>query len=87
MVTYWYPCDGHPDGPSDSPWFRVAEDGWGYRTATNPAGVDEHNPCFRVVSGYAYPRLSLPGDEPTFEIIGSFVYRAEGVAWFRIDNR
>ena len=83
MVEYWLPYAGHPDGESDKPWFRV-DDGKGYRAPTNPAG-ESHDPCFVVLDGFAYPSLSLPGDPPTFEIIGSFAYTAAGTAWFRID--
>jgi hypothetical protein len=85
MVAYWVPYEGHPEGPSQVAWFKVV-DGWGYRTAWNPAGVSE-SPCFRVLDGFAYPTLSMPDDDPTFEIIGSFVYSARGTAWFRIDDR
>jgi hypothetical protein len=82
VVFYWYPTQDHPDGPSERAWFRVV-DGWGYRTAANPAGRSAH-PCFRVLNGSACPTLSLPGDLPTFEIVGSFACLASGVAWFRI---
>ena len=82
MVFYWYPADGHPDGPSDTAWFRVV-DGYGYRTAGHPAGRGA-DPCLRVIDGWARPTLSLPGSPPTFRIIGSLAYTESGVVWFRI---
>lgn len=82
VVFYWYPTDGHPDGPCERAWFRVV-DGWGFRTAANPAGRSAH-PCFRVLDGSACPTVSLPGDVPIFEIVGSFAYDESGVAWFRM---
>jgi hypothetical protein len=82
MVEYWYPYDGHPDGESDIAWFRVCE-GRGFRAPGNPAGQSDA-PCFTVIDGWAYPCLSMPGDPPTFQIIGSFVYAPTGTAWFRI---
>jgi hypothetical protein len=85
MISYWVPYEGHPDGSSEVPWFRVV-DGWGYRTENNPAGASD-TPSFRVVDGYAYPTLSMPGDAPTFELIGSFAYGRRGTAWFRIEQR
>jgi hypothetical protein len=85
MVSYWLPHVGHPDGSSGVPWFRVV-DGWGYRADGNPAGASD-TPSFRVIDGYAYPTLSLPGDVPTFELIGSFAYGPSGPAWFRIEQR
>ena len=85
MVSYWFPADGHPDGESDVAWFRVV-DGWGYRTEVNPAGLSEF-PCFRMIDGWAHPTFGLPGDPPTFEIIGAFAYVDRGTAWFRIEER
>jgi hypothetical protein len=85
VAAYWIPFDGHPDGPSEHAWFRVV-DGWGYRTATNPAG-EADAPSFRLIDGFAFPTLSLPDDSPTFEVIGSFVYAPQGTAWFRIEQR
>jgi hypothetical protein len=82
MVEYWFPYAGHPDGESQTAWFRV-ENGAGYRTADNPAGESDE-PCFLVVDGSAYPSVSLPGEAPTFEIIGSFAYAPLGTAWFHI---
>jgi hypothetical protein len=86
MVSYWFPTYGHPDGWSDTVWFHVV-DGFGYRAEHHPAGASAR-PCFKVVDGYAYPTLSLPGDcVPTFQIIGSFVYRDfSGSPWFRIER-
>ena len=81
-MLLWLPADGHPDGPSDAAWFRVV-DGWGYRTTGHPGGRSA-NPCFRVTNGWARPTFSLPGDAPTFQIIGSFAYADSGVVWFRI---
>ena len=82
MVEYWFPFAGHPDGESDTAWFRVV-DGQGYRADGNPAGPAD-DPCFAVIDGFAYPTFSLPDDTPTFQIIGSFAYPPEGTAWFRI---
>ena len=82
MVEYWFPYVGHPDGESKVAWFRV-HDGHGFRAPGNPAGQSDA-PCFSVVDGWAYPCLSMPGDRPTFQIIGSFVYTPTGTAWFRI---
>jgi hypothetical protein len=82
MVEYWFPYLGHPDGESDIAWFRVV-DGEGYRSEGNPAGASDAR-CFAVVDGWAYPAFSMPGDTPTFEIIGSFAYAPSGTAWFRI---
>jgi hypothetical protein len=82
MVEYWFPYAGHPDGETDVPWFRV-EDGHGYRTDDNPAGPS-NSPCFGVIDGWAYPAVSLPGTEPTFQVVASFVYAPQGTAWFRI---
>ena len=84
MVEYWFPHDGHPDGQSEVAWFRVCE-GRGFRAPGNPAGESDA-PCFTVIDGWAYPCLSMPGDPPTFQIIGSFVYAPTGTAWFRIDR-
>lgn len=84
MVEYWLPFAGHPDGESDNAWFRV-DDGVGYRTHDNPAG-ESADPCFVIRDGFAYPTLSLPGDPPTFEVIGSFAYPPQGTAWFRIER-
>ena len=78
MVEYWYPYAGHPDGESDIPWFRVV-DGKGFRTEGNPAGPSDE-PTFAVLDEQAYPIVSLPGLEPTFQIIGSFVYDPRGCA-------
>jgi hypothetical protein len=85
VVSFWVPCQGHPDGSFDVAWFRVV-DGWGYRTEHNPAGSSAA-PTFRVIDGFAYPTLSLSGDPPTFEVIGAFVYAPGGIAWFRIEER
>jgi hypothetical protein len=85
VVSYWFPAYGHPEGASDVAWFRVI-DGWGYRTTGNRAGASD-SPCFRVIDGWAYPRLSLPDDPATFQIVGSFAYREQGGAWFRIRER
>jgi hypothetical protein len=85
MISYWFPFDGHPDGRSEAPWFRVV-DGWGYRTNENPSGQSER-PIFRVIDGYAYPTLSMPDDVPTFQLIGSYAYAPRGTAWFRIEER
>jgi len=85
MSDYWCPYFGHPDGASDTPWFRVV-DGRGYRTDGNPAGPSEA-PTFRIIDGFAYPTLSMPVDAPTFEVIGQLVYTAAGAAWFRIEKR
>jgi hypothetical protein len=83
VASYWFPADRHPDGPSDTAWFRVV-DGWGYQTDGNPRGRST-NPCFRVIDGWARPTLSLPRDDaPTFQIIGTLVYADSGVVWFRI---
>jgi hypothetical protein len=84
VIEYWYPFNGHPDGESDRPWFRVV-DGVGYRAEGNPAGESD-KPMFGVVDGWAYPTLSLPGDEPTFEVVGSFVYAPQGTAWFIVKH-
>ena len=51
VVSYWFPFDGHPDGPRDVAWFRVV-DGWGYQTASNPAGASD-SPCFQMIDGSA----------------------------------
>src|SRR5260221_687378 len=83
MDEYWFPYEGHPDGESEVAWFRVS-DHHGYRTSENPAGPSD-TPCFAVINGWAYPSVSLPGDLPTFQIIGSFVYAPTGTAWFRVD--
>jgi len=85
MSDYWCPYFGHPDGASDTPWFRVV-DGRGYRTDGNPAGPSEA-PTFRIIDGFAYPTLSMPVDAPTFEVIGQLVYTTAGAAWFRIEKR
>jgi hypothetical protein len=85
MVDYWYPFAGHPDGESEAPWFRVL-DGRGYRTEKNPAGASV-TPAFSVIDGWAYPIISMPHTEPTFQIVGSFVYAPEGPAWFRIQSK
>jgi len=37
-----------------------------------------------VLDGSACPTVSLPGDVPIFEIVGSFAYDESGVAWFRM---
>ena len=84
MVEYWYPYVGHPDGESDEAWFQVV-DGKGYRTKSNPAGRSE-TPCFSILEGWAYPAISLPGTEPTFQVVGSFVYAPQGAAWFRVER-
>ena len=85
MVEYWYPYAGHPDGESHIPWFQVV-DGKGFRTEGNPAGPSDE-PTFAVLDEQAYPIVSLPGLEPTFQIIGSFVYAPEGAPWFWIQGR
>jgi hypothetical protein len=85
VVGYWFPWYGHPDGESDAAWFRVV-DGWAYRIDANPAGASE-SPTFRIIEGWAFPTLSLPGDELTFQIVGSFVYAEPGAAWFRVEER
>jgi hypothetical protein len=82
VVLYWYPAEGHPDGPSKTAWFRVV-DGWGYKAAGHPAGRSRR-PCFRVMGQCAQPTLSLPGDAPTFRIIGGYAVTEAGVAWFSI---
>lgn len=81
----WFPFEGHPDGPSDVPWFRVT-DSYGYRTPEHPAG-ESAAACFVVADGYAYPaRGTDETTAPTFQIIGSFAYAPVGPAWFRIRN-
>ncbi len=86
MVEYWFPAYGHPDGPSDAAWFRVV-DGLGYRTADSPTGSSE-SACFRLIYGWAYPTLGLPGDPPSFHVVGSFAYeRRGGGPWFWIEQR
>jgi hypothetical protein len=85
-MGYWFPAYGHPDGPSDAPWFRVVN-GCGYRTKDSPAGASE-SACFRLINGWAYPTLGLPGEPPTFQVVGSFAYaRLGGGPWFRIEER
>jgi hypothetical protein len=42
---------------------------------------------FRVVDGHAYPTLSLPHNDPTFAIVGSFAHSEQGARWFRIEQR
>ena len=86
IVEYWFPFDGHPDGESELAWFRVCE-GRGL-SSTRKSGwrVGQRGVCFTVIDGWAYPCLSMPGDPPTFQIIGSFVYAPTGTAWFRIDR-
>ena len=82
MVEHWFPYDGHPDGRSHVAWFQVI-DGTGYRAGGNPAGAST-SPSFGIVDGWAYPAVSMPGDSPTFQIVGSFVYAPVGPPWFRI---
>ena len=84
MVEHWFPYIGHPEGASYVVWFRVIN-GMGYRTGGNPAG-ESMSPVLGVVDGWAYPAVSMPGDSPTFEIVGSFVYAPEGSPWFRIQR-
>jgi hypothetical protein len=79
----WFPYDGHPDGPSDTPWFRVTNN-YGYRADGHPAGASE-TACFIIVDDFAYPTLGIAETTvPTFQIIGSFAYAPIGSAWFRI---
>jgi hypothetical protein len=79
---YWFPAYGHPDGPSTVPWFRVV-DGWGYRTEHNPAG-ESSSPSFKLIDEWAHPTLALPRKQPTFQVVGTFVYAARGAPWFQI---
>jgi hypothetical protein len=83
--SYWFPAYGHPDGASPVPWFRVV-DGWGYRTEHNPAG-ESQSPSFRLVDEWAYPTLALPGTQPTFQVVGAFVYAEHGAPWFQTRQR
>ena len=87
MTTYWFPAQGHPDGLSPDPWFRV-EGEWGFRASGHPEG-ESKDPCFKIVDDWAYPTFGLPNaTDASFEVIGSFVYAAGigGPPWFLIDT-
>ena len=82
MDTLWFPYAGHPDGPSDAPWFRVIGN-YGYRTPE--ASGESADPCFVIIEDYAYPTLGIAQTTvPTFQVIGSFAYTPVGSAWFLI---
>ena len=83
MDTLWFPYQGHPDGPSDAPWFRVIGN-YGYRTPDHPAG-ESPDACFVIIEDYAYPTLGIAQTTvPTFQVIGSFAHAPVGSAWFLI---
>jgi hypothetical protein len=79
LVTCWYPAEGHPDGPSESPWFEVVGS-MVYPAPGHPDGA--HNrPWFQVRGDLAFavdghPDAGAP--EPWYRKVGGHWLPASG---------
>jgi hypothetical protein len=74
--VFWYPVDGHPDGPNPNPYFRV-DNAYAYATEFNPHPGDPVLPWFAITGQFVFPAEGHARGEslrPWYTILGSLLY-------------